>query len=198
VYAVTAGLGVVPPGREVGDNLIEPGDTILVSGPIGDHGATIMACRHDLGSDTLCSDCAPVASAVQTLFDEGIQVRSLHDPTRGGVIAVCNEVADRSGARLLLREDAIPIRPEVRAVSELLGLEALGLACEGRFLAWVASADAERALDVLRRHPLCGDAAAIGRVEERKPGQVPLVLETVVGGLRPLDMLSGSDLPRIC
>ncbi len=198
IYAVTAGLGVVPPGREVGDHRVRPGDAVIISGPLGDHGATIMACRHGLTSDDLGSDCAPLGALVEKLFAAGIEVHSLHDPTRGGVLTVCNEVAERSGLRLVLEERALPVRPQVRAVSDLLGLEPLSLACEGRFLAWVAPHQAELALEVLRPHPEGCQAALIGRVEERGQGEVPVVLKTEVGGLRPLDLLSGSDLPRIC
>ena len=153
IYATTAGLGVVPLGRDVGDHRIMPGDAVLVSGPIGDHGATIMACRHGLGSD---------------------------------------------GLRIHLDELAIPVRPEVRAVCEVLGLEVLSLACEGRVVAWVAKRDAGAALAAMRAHPGGEGAAIIGRVDERRAGEVGLVLETAAGGRRPLDLLSGSDLPRIC
>jgi hydrogenase expression/formation protein HypE len=198
IYAVTTGLGVVPPGRDIGDHRIELGDAIIASGPLGDHGATIMACRHDLGSETLCSDCAPVSAPVEALFEAGVDIHSLHDPTRGGVIAVCNEVAQRSHHRLVLHEDDIPIRDQVRAVCEVLGLEALSLACEGRFLAWLPAAQVATALEVLHQQPGGDGAAIIGRVEAGQAGQVPVVLETRVGGLRPLDLLSGSDLPRIC
>ncbi len=198
IYAVTAGLGVVPPGRDVGDHRICPGDAILVSGPIGDHGATIMACRHDLGSAELRSDCASETSLVEHLFTSEVEVHAMHDPTRGGVLTVCHETADRTGLRMTLSEAAIPVRREVRAVCEILGLEVLSLACEGRILAWVAAADGERALAALKSHPSGRDAALIGVVSERQPREVPLVLETTSGGLRPLDLLSGSDLPRIC
>ncbi len=198
IYAVTAGLGVVPPGRDVGDHRIRPGDAILVSGPIGDHGATIMACRHGLGGESLRSDCAPEAALVEAVFDVGVDLQALHDPTRGGLLTVCHEVAERTGARLVLDESGIPVRPQVRAVCEVLGLEVLSLACEGRVAAWVAEADVDRALAAFRDHPSGRDAAVIGRVEERRSGQVPVVLETTVGGQRPLDLMSGTDLPRIC
>lgn len=198
IYAVTAGLGVVPPGRDYGDHRINLGDAILVSGPIGDHGATVMACRHDLGSDELISDCAPQGGLIEALAGSGAEVHALHDPTRGGVLTTCWEVAERTGLRLVLEEVAIPVRPPVRAVCELLGLEVLSLACEGRILAWVAADDAERALEAMRGHPLGGQAQVIGRAVERAAGEVPVVLATAVGGQRPLDLMSGTDLPRIC
>lgn len=198
IFAITAGLGVVPPGRDVGDHTIEAGDAIIASGPLGDHGAVIMAVRHQLQSASLQSDAAPVNHLVDSLFAAGVNVHALHDPTRGGLKAVANEVAKRSGMRQVLSEDAIPIRPEVSAVCELLGLDPLGLACEGRFLAWVAADEAKRAVAILREHPSGKDAAVIGRVERATPGSAPVILETHTGATRPLDLLSGTDLPRIC
>lgn len=198
VYAVTAGLGVVPPDRDVGDHRVSAGDAIIVSGPIGDHGATIMACRHGLGSDELRSDCAPEASLVEAVFASGVEIHALHDPTRGGLLTQCHEVAVGTGLRLVLSEEAIPVRPQVRAVCEVLGLEVLSLACEGRVVAWVAGSDADAAVDAFRAQPAGRDAVIIGSVQEREPGQVPVVLETLAGGERPLDLMSGTDLPRIC
>jgi hydrogenase expression/formation protein HypE len=198
IYAVSAGLGVVPPGRDVGDHRIASGDVILVSGPLGDHGATIMACRHDLTSEALRSDCAPLNGLVERLFEAEVDVHCLHDPTRGGALAVCWEAATRCGHRIVLVENQIPVRSAARAVCEVLGLEPLGLACEGRLVAWVPEAEADRALAALRSHPRGADATVIGRVEVRESSQVPLVMQTDVGSLRPLDLLSGTDLPRIC
>jgi hydrogenase expression/formation protein HypE len=198
VYAVTAGLGVVPPDRDVGDHRVSAGDAIIVSGPIGDHGATIMACHHGLGSDDLRSGCAPEASLVEAVFAAGVEIHALHDPTRGGLLTVSHEVAVRTGLRLTLDEEAIPVRPQVRAVSEVLGLEILSLACEGRVVAWVAGAHAHAAVAAFRAHPSGREAVIIGRVQERESGQVPVVLETLAGGERPLDLMSGTDLPRIC
>lgn len=198
VYAVSSGLGVVPIGRDVGDHRIRAGDVVLVSGPIGDHGATVLACRHAIDAGALRSDCAPLGGLIETLFTSGVEVHSMHDPTRGGVATTCHETATRAGVRIVLDEDALPVRSETRATCELLGLEPLYLACEGRVLVWVAEHDAERALAVLRAHPLGRDAARIGVVQELGRGRLPLVLRTSIRGERPLDMLSGHDLPRIC
>lgn len=198
VFAITAGLGVVPPGREVSDMRIRPGDAIVASGFLGDHGATIMATRHALESETLCSDAAPVNHLVEALFTAGIDVHSLHDPTRGGLKSVTNEVAARAGVRLVLDENLIPVRPEVKAVCELLGLDPLGLACEGRFLTWVADADATRTVAALQATPGGENAAVIGHVEKATEGSAPVVVAATSGGMRPLDLLSGADLPRIC
>jgi len=198
IYAVTAGLGVVPPGREISDARIEAGDVVIASGPLGDHGATIMAARHRLDAGALQSDCAPLNGLIESVFAAGIDIHSMHDPTRGGVLTVCNEVAERSGKRLILSETEIPVRPQVRAVCEVLGLEVLGLACEGRVLAWVPGEQAEAALEAFRNHPQGAEAAIFARVEDTAEGAVPVVMETEVGSTRPLDMLSGTDLPRIC
>lgn len=198
IYAVTAGLGVVPPGRVVSDARIETGDVVIASGPLGDHGATVMAARHRLDVGELRSDCAPLTGLIESVFAAGIDVHSMHDPTRGGLLTVCNEVAERSGKRMVLSETEIPVHPQVRAVCEVLGLELLGLACEGRVLAWVPPDQAESALEAFRAHPQGAGAAIFGRVEERRDGDIPVVMETEVGSVRPLDMLSGSDLPRIC
>ncbi len=198
IFAITAGLGVVPPGRDIGDHKVQPGDAIIASGPLGDHGAVIMAVRHKLESETLKSDGAPVNHLVDSLYTAGIEVHALHDPTRGGLKSVANEVAGRTNCRQVLTESSIPIRPEVSAVCELLGLDPLGLACEGRFLAWVAADDAKRAVSALRKHPAASQAAIIGRVEAGVTGAAPVILETVSGATRPLDLLSGTDLPRIC
>ena len=198
IYAVTAGLGVVPPDREISDARIEAGDVVIASGPLGDHGATIMAARHRLDAGALQSDCAPLNGLIESVFAAGIDIHSMHDPTRGGVLTVCNEVAERSGKRLILSETEIPVRPQVRAVCEVLGLEVLGLACEGRVLAWVPGEQAEAALEAFRNHPQGAEAAIFARVEDTAEGAVPVVMETEVGSTRPLDMLSGTDLPRIC
>jgi hydrogenase expression/formation protein HypE len=198
LFAVTAGLGVVPPGRDLSDSNILPGDLILVSGPIGDHGATVLAHRHDLLAEGLKSDCAPLGGLVETLLESGATVKAMHDPTRGGVVTVCHEVAAGSNTKVVIDEAAVPVRREVRGVCDLLGLDALALACEGRLLAWVAREDAERALEALRSHPRGAESEIIGSIETATPGAPPVIMKTRVGGERPLDLLSGLDLPRIC
>lgn len=198
MYAATSGLGIVPPGRDLGDHRVRPGDAVLISGSLGDHGATVMACRHGMAGPGLRSDCAPVASLVESLLECGAEVHSMHDPTRGGVAVTCNEVAGRAGVRLVLDESALPIRSEVAAICEMLGLDPLYVASEGRVLAWVRGEDSSRALDALRSHPLGRDAARIGAVEAAATGAVPVLLRTAIGGERPVDLLSGMDLPRIC
>ena len=198
LYAVTAGFGVVPPGRDLGDSKIEVGDAILVSGPIGDHGATILAHRHRLDAPGLRSDCAPLADLAEAVLGSGAAVRAMHDPTRGGVVTVCHEVSERSGARVTLTEDDLPVRREVAGVCDLLGLDPRAVACEGRMLGWVAGDQAQLLLDVMRAHPRGEGAAIIGTMKELEAGTPPVVMNTRVGGERPLDLLSGLDLPRIC
>ena len=197
VFAISSGLGVVPPGRELDDARVEPGDVLVASGTLGDHGAAILACRHDLEGAALRSDCAPVASLVEAALGSGADVRVMHDPTRGGAATVCHEVAQQAGVRLVLEERALPLRPETATACELLGLDPLYLASEGRVLFWVAEGDAARLLAALRREPLGAGAAPIGRVEAGGGG-TPVLLETSIGGTRPVDPLSGADLPRIC
>ncbi len=198
-FVVTAGVGVVPPERAgLGDAAIQPGDAILCSGPLGDHGATILACRHELKGVELRSDCAPVGGLVEALYDAGVKVRAMHDPTRGGAATTCNEAAARSGHRFVLDAEALPVRPATRGVCELLGMDPLYLACEGRVLAWVPANQADAALAAWRAREDGAEAARIGEVLPREAGTVPVSLRTAFGGERPLDLLSGMDLPRIC
>lgn len=198
LFAVTAGLGVVPEGRELGDHRLAPGDVLIASGPLADHGATILACRHDLDPGPLHSDSAPVHHLVEALFEAGIDVKTLHDPTRGGLIALCHETCERSHLRIEVEEERVPLRPQVMAICELLGLDPLGLASEGRFIAVVGEAQADAAVETLRGRVDGQEAAVIGRVTERVAGRPPVVMRTRIGGTRVLDLPSGFDLPRIC
>jgi hydrogenase expression/formation protein HypE len=187
VFVTTTGLGeVVAPVRPA---RVQPGDAILVSGPLGDHGVAVMAAREGLEVD-LQSDVAPVAADVLALIEGGVDVHCLRDPTRGGFASVLNEIARTAGVGMRVREARVPVRPEVADVCELLGLDPLYVACEGRFVAFVAPADAERALGLLR------GAALVGHVVAGPPGVV--VLEGALGADRVLDLLSGEQLPRIC
>jgi len=197
-YAVTSGLGVVPVGRDLGDHRVAAGDVVIATGTLGDHGATILGCRHGLDLGTLVSDCAPLGALMEAVHGCGAALHAAHDPTRGGAATTCCEVADRAGVRIVLDEEALPLRPQAAATCELLGLEPLYLACEGRALLWAPEDDAQRLLDALRAHPQGRDAAVIGRVETRSNGQAGVVLRNAFGGERPLDLLSGMDLPRIC
>ncbi len=197
-FITTAGVGVVPPGRESGDHRVAVGDAVLVSGPVGDHGATIMAHRHGMAGEQLRSDCAPLASLAQALHAAGVDVHAMHDPTRGGVATVCNEVAGRAAVRVVLDGTAVPVRSEVRGVCDLLGLDPLYVACEGRILAFVNEDDVSRALEAWRAHPQGREAARVGTVSGPGSGMAPVVVTTPYGTERPLDLLAGAELPRIC
>ena len=170
----------------------------MISGPCGDHGATIMACRHGLSGAALVSDCAPLGALAESVLACGADIHALHDPTRGGVATTCHEVAARAGVRCVLDEALLPVRSETLTTCELLGLDPLYLACEGRMVIWVAPQDTERLLHTLHGHRLGQGAARIGRTAARTDGQALVLLKTAVGGERPVDLLSGSELPRIC
>ncbi len=201
-YINTAGVGAVPPDVTLGVATARPGDAILVSGPIGDHGVTIMLARGELDIEAdVTSDTAPLNGLVADLLEQvagggGGGVRALRDATRGGVATILNEIARAAGVGILVTEDDIPVRAEVRGASELLGIDPMYVACEGRLVAVVDGQDADRALGALRAHPLGEQAAIIGRVTAEPPGIVQL--KTAFGGTRIVDMLVGDPLPRIC
>jgi hydrogenase expression/formation protein HypE len=196
-YINTAGLGVVEHDRPLGVAEAKPGDAILVSGPIGDHGVTIMLARGELDIEAdVTSDTAPLNDLAATLLAQSTGVRAMRDATRGGVATILNEIATAAGVGILVSEEDIPVRPEVRGASELLGIDPMYVACEGRMVAVVDGGEAAAALAVLRAHPLGEQAAVIGRVTAEPPGIVQL--KTAFGGTRIVDMLVGDPLPRIC
>lgn len=197
LFINTSGLGVIEHDCAIGPRFVEPGDAVLVSGDLGRHGIAIMAVREGLQFETqLVSDCAPLAAAVLDLLGEGIAVHCLRDLTRGGLTSAINELAMASGHGILLKETSVPVREDVRGACELLGLDPLAVANEGRFVAVVDHADAERALDVLRGHAMDTSPAWIGNVLESGPARV--TIESCIGSIRILDMPSGEQLPRIC
>ena len=193
----TAGVGVLERPVSLGAVHVRPGDAVLVSGPIGDHGITVLLARGDLDvvSD-LTSDTAPLTALVLGLLNATPAVRCLRDATRGGVATILNEVATVANVAIAVEERVIPVRPAVRGACELLGLDPLYVACEGRLVAIVAGPAAAMALQALRAHPLGRDAAIIGTVQEEPPGLV--LLKTQFGGTRIIDLLVGDPLPRIC
>ena len=197
LFINTSGLGVIEHGRAIGPKSVRPGDAVLVSGDLGRHGIAIMAVREGLQFETdLVSDCAPLAAVVMDLLREDIAVNCLRDLTRGGLTSAIIEIATDSGHGILLKETAVPVREDVRGACELLGLDPLAVANEGRFVALVDQADAERALDVLCRHAVDTSPAWIGNVLESGP--VRVTIEGRIGSIRILDMPSGEQLPRIC
>jgi hydrogenase expression/formation protein HypE len=197
MYVTTAGIGLIPAGRHLGAGLVQRGDRVLISGTIGDHGMAVMLARGDLALEAdLRSDTAPVTELVEALFKAAPSIRWLRDPTRGGVGTVCNELAHDCGLAVVLNESALPIKAEVAGACDLLGIDPLYVANEGKLLAVVAAKEAEAALQALRGHPLGVDAALIGDIRGEPQGIV--VLRTSFGGTRIVDMLVGDPLPRIC
>ena len=193
----TAGVGVLERPVSLGAANVQPGDTVLVSGPIGDHGITIMLARGELDMmSDIVSDTAPLTDLVACLLNATPAVHCLRDATRGGVATILNEVATAANVAVVVDERAIPVRTEVRGACELLGLDPLYVACEGRLVAIVPGPTADIALQALRSHPLGQDAAIIGTVKDDPPGLV--LLKTQFGGTRIMDMLVGGPLPRIC
>lgn len=197
IYVNTSGVGRVRHGVRVGPERARPGDAILVSGPVGDHGIAVMAARSGLDLQTgIVSDSACVLPLVRALLDAAPAVRTLRDPTRGGLATALCEIAASSAVGMLLDEAAVPVRPEVRAACELLGFDPLYVACEGRFLAIVPADDADRALAALASLPAGAAARRIGEVTEGPAGRV--LLRTSLGSHRRIERLSGEQLPRIC
>ncbi len=199
IYLHTSGIGVVRVLPPFGPRAVRPGDPVIVSGPIGEHGIAVMAVREGLAfASEIRSDCAPVAGAVMALLDAGVELHCLRDPTRGGVASALNEIASAARVEIDLVEDAIPVSDGVAGACEVLGLDPLYVACEGRFLAFVAAADAERAVALLRTRADGAGAVRIGTVCEREGTDGLVVMRTSIGGARVVDLLSGDQLPRIC
>jgi hydrogenase expression/formation protein HypE len=196
-YINTAGVGVISGDASLGVANAQPGDAIIVSGPIGDHGITIMLARGelDIEADTV-SDTAPLNGLVADLLRAVPGVRAMRDATRGGVATILNEIARAADAGVMVSEDAIPVRPDVRGACELLGIDPMYVACEGRLVAVVPGDSADAAVRALRAHPLGTEAAVIGAVVSEQPGIVRL--KTSFGGTRIVDLLVGDPLPRIC
>ncbi|MGV0685690.1 hydrogenase expression/formation protein HypE [Mycolicibacterium thermoresistibile] len=197
LFVTTAGVGLIPAGRELSAAAVRPGDRVLISGSMGEHGMAVMLARGDLAIDAdICSDTAAVSGLVETLLAAAPSTRWLRDPTRGGVGTVCNELARAANVGVVLDEERLVVRPEVAAACEMLGIDPLYVANEGKFLAVVAAEEVDAALAALRAHPLGADAAEIGEITTEPAGTV--VLRTAFGGSRIVDMLVGDPLPRIC
>jgi len=197
VFINTAGIGVVPPGVHIAAKRARPGDVVLVSGAVGDHGLAIMTQREGLRFESpLQSDCAPLNDLVRAMLDVCPDIHVLRDPTRGGLATTLNEIAEAAQTGIAIREMAVPVHEPVRAASEILGLDPLYVANEGKLIAIVPPAKAGIVLAAMRAHPLGREAAHVGGVVSDHPGRV--VLETVLGTRRLLDMLVAEQLPRIC
>jgi hydrogenase expression/formation protein HypE len=197
LFVTTSGIGVVAPGIELGPEQIRAGNAVLVSGPIGDHGIAVMSAREGLEfQTTIVSDSAPLNGLVSLMLQSGAAIRCMRDPTRGGVATVINELAKSAGVEILIEETAVPVRDGVRAACEILGLDPLYVACEGRLVAIVDSAAADKVLAAMRRHPLGSESCRIGTVT--RSGAPRVLLRTAFGTIRLLDVLAGAQLPRIC
>jgi len=197
LFITTTCIGTVADGLSLGAGEIRAGDKVLVSGRIGDHGATILAARDELGLSTnLQSDSQPLHDLVQQMLASAAAIRFLRDPTRGGLATVLNEAAGQPGLGIHIREADIPVTEGVRAVAELLGLDPLYMACEGRLVAICAAEDADALLALMRAHPKSSGAAIIGDVVT--DARHPLLLQTAWGSHRIVPMLTGEQMPRIC
>jgi hydrogenase expression/formation protein HypE len=197
MFITTSGIGWIPEGRSLSIHHAQPGDRILVSGTIGDHGIAIMSCREGLEFETLLeSDTAPLNGLTEVMLQTCPQIRCMRDPTRGGVSSALIEMATASRVGIKLEESCLPIRREVRGACEMLGLDPLYVANEGKLVAAVPANDVENVLAAMRQHPLGRNAVEIGRVVAEHAGLV--VLKSVIGGERLVTMLAGEQLPRIC
>ncbi len=197
VFINTSGLGVVEHGLDIGPGSVRPGDAVLLNGDLGRHGIAIMVAREGLAFESeIESDCAPLADLVGRLLEAGQVLHCLRDATRGGLASVLVEIAQAAGLAVRIRERAIPVREDVRGACELLGFDPLYVANEGRFAVFLPAAQADRALEIMRAHPLGAEAANIGEVLEGPAGLVTMT--SAIGGSRVVDMLSGEQLPRIC
>ena len=197
LFVNTAGIGIVPHGVSISSRRARPGDAVIVNGTLGDHGAAILIARGQLALDAdIESDCQPLAGLVAAMLEACPDIHCLRDATRGGVATVLNEIARSSGVGIRLQEAAIPLRDEVKGACEILGLDLLYLANEGKLVAVVPAAAASRVLATMRAHPAGQHAAVIGEVVDAP--QATVVLATGFGGERIVDVLTGDQLPRIC
>jgi len=197
LYITTTGVGVITTGRGSRAANVRPGDAVLLSGFLGDHGIAVLAARGELDFRTeVVSDVAPLNGLVETLHEAGVAVHAMRDPTRGGLAATLNELAAASGVAIVLEEGAIPVRPAVHAACEMLGFDPLHVANEGKLVAFVPAADEAAALEAMRAHAHGREARRIGRVEKGPAARVTVT--TGIGGTRIIDVPAGELLPRIC
>jgi len=197
LFINTSGIGILRAGVELSSNRARPGDRILLNGPIGEHGIAILAQREGIAFETTIeSDSAPLHSLVAAMLDTNAEFRCFRDPTRGGLSSALNEIAAQSRVGIVLEEAEIPMREEVKGACELLGLDPLYVANEGKLISIVEPSSAEKVLEAMRRHPQGRESRIIGMVTDANPGMV--AMRTVLGTKRIVDMLAGDQLPRIC
>ncbi len=197
IFITTSGVGSLLPGIKVSAANVRPGDAVIINGTIGDHGAAVLTSRADYGlRASFRSDCCPLNGLVEAMAASGSAIHAMRDPTRGGVATTLNEIAHSSGVTIELDEDSLPVRPAVRGFSEILGLDPLYLANEGKLLAFCPARDARRLLGAMQRHTYGKGSRIIGRVAGK--GEARVLLRTRMGSTRILDTLAGEQLPRIC
>ena len=197
VFITTTGVGVIPPGRDLGAHRIRAGDVVLVNGPLGDHGAAILAARGDLAlTADIASDCAGLGHLMEAALTAAPGIRAARDATRGGLASALGELAEAAGLGVALDEALVPVRPLVRGICDILGLDPMYLANEGTLVMFAPADQADAALAAMRTRPEGREACVIGRVTADHPGMV--TLRTAFGGTRIVDMLVGDQLPRIC
>ena len=197
VFITTTGVGIVPRETRLTISSAQPGDKVIVSGTIGDHGVAIMSVRQGISFETeLRSDCAPLTELCQAILRAAPQTRCMRDPTRGGVASALNEIAAASNMGMVIDEEALPLRPEVQGACEMLGLDPLHVANEGKLVAVVPQDQADAALEAVRSHPLGAEASIIGSIAQGPARMVRL--RSAVGGERLVALLAGEQLPRIC
>jgi len=197
LFISTSGIGWIPEGRRIGGEMAQEGDVIIISGTIGEHGIAVLAARGDLKfTTTIQSDVAPLNHLIQIILESAPQVHVLRDPTRGGLATSLNEITLQSQVSILLEEDAIPVKPEVRAACEMLGFDPLYVANEGKVIIILPACEAEAALQTLHNHSLGKKAARIGIIKKDSSNRV--LMKTSIGGTRIVGMLAGEMLPRIC
>ena len=197
LFINTAGIGIIPQGVDISGSNAKPGDKVLLSGPIGDHGIAVISQREGLSFSTrLKSDCAPLNSLVSEMLNASPNIHCLRDPTRGGLATTLNELAKQSKAGIRIEEEKIPVRDEVLAACEMLGFDPLYVANEGKLVVIVAPEDADEVLKAMQENHYGKDATIIGEVRVEHPGRV--VMKTCLGASRIIDMLVGDPLPRIC
>ncbi|HWQ05485.1 MAG TPA: hydrogenase expression/formation protein HypE [Longilinea sp.] len=197
LFINTAGIGWIPAGRQIGGAFAEPGDSVLISGAMGDHGIAVLSARGDLGFEAeVKSDVAPLNTLIQNLLEAAPHVHVLRDPTRGGLATTLNEIAKQSGVCIEIVEGQIPVHPAVRAACDMLGFDPLYVANEGKIIIILPAAEVDAALDALRHTQYGEEAMLIGQVKPAPAARV--LMKTTIGGTRVLDVLAGEMLPRIC
>ncbi len=195
IFINTAGIGILHPNAPAGE--IEIGDKIIINGSIGDHGIAVLSARGDFNLQVeIASDCAPLNDLVTKVLDSGVKIKFMRDPTRGGLATVLNEMVKNKNFGIEIFESAIPLKPQVAEVCEILGFDPLYIANEGKVIMVIAESEAEQTLQLIKQHPLGRDAAIVGEITSAPAGKV--IMETRVSGHRIIDMLITDQFPRIC